>query len=109
MVRSDRVISEELKGYKVTKLKRRGGVTCDRRRPPSARSRPGCGQDSGLVSGHALAEAAWDQVEVFLSFVPFQNPDRNTQRSRLNWAESGDRLRARLPSTRRAATWHDSV
>ncbi len=40
------------------------------------------GENSGLVSGHAPAEAAVDQVKVFLSFVPFQDPDRNTQRSR---------------------------
>ena len=45
------------------------------------------GEDSGLVSGRAPAEAALDQVKVFLSFVPFQNPDRNTQRSRVNSAE----------------------
>jgi len=40
-----------------------------------------CDEDSGLVTGHAPAEAAVDQV--FLSFVPFQNPDRNMQRSRV--------------------------
>jgi hypothetical protein len=36
-----------------------------------ARPWQGCGEDSGLVSGHAPAEAALDRVEVFLFFVPF--------------------------------------
>ena len=40
----------------------------------------GCGENSVLVSGHAPAEAEVDYL--FLSFVPFQDPDRNTQRSR---------------------------
>jgi hypothetical protein len=47
----------------------------------------GCGEDPGLVRRHAPVEAALDQVKMFLSFVPFQNPDRNTQRSRVNSAE----------------------
>jgi len=39
------VISEELKSYKVTKLKRKGGATCDRRRPRRVRSAR-CGEGS---------------------------------------------------------------
>ena len=36
-------------------------------------------------------EAELDQVQMFLSFVPFQNLDRNTQRSRVNSAEERGR------------------
>jgi hypothetical protein len=37
----------------------------------------GCGENSGLITGHAPAEAEVDYL--FLSFVLFQDPDRNTQ------------------------------
>jgi hypothetical protein len=57
------------------------------RMPTLTRPWQGSGEDSGLVSDRAPAEAALDQVKVFLSFVPFQNPDWNTQRSRVNSAE----------------------
>jgi len=64
--------------------------------PTLTRPWQGSSEDSGLVSGRAPAEAALDQVKVFLSFVPFQNPDRNTHRSRLNSARGAQsRLRAR--------------
>jgi hypothetical protein len=52
------------------------------RMPTFERALAQLGEDSGPVSGHAPGEAAVDQV--FLSFVPFQNPDRNTQLSRVN-------------------------
>ena len=36
-----------------------------------ARPWQGCGEDSGLITGRAPAEAEVDRVEVFLFFVPF--------------------------------------
>jgi len=78
------VRSEKLK---VEEVKQRCPPDVRERMPTLTRPWQGSSEDSGLVSGRAPAEAALDQVKVFLSFVPFQNPDRNTHRSRLNSAE----------------------
>jgi len=65
------VIGEELKKLKRYIVEAERRATCDRGRHVECVPGPAAVKIR-TVSGHAPAEAALDQVKVFLSFVPFQ-------------------------------------